>query len=97
MRRTHHFQLDDAWVRHYREISQPETFAKVYGMVENIDCNVGRVFAKLDALNLTDDTIVIYTWDHGPCLSACDPKHGDRWNGEFRSRKGTPYEGACAC
>src|SRR5438874_10604530 len=33
--------------------------AKLYGMVTNIDSNVGRLLAKLDEWKLSDDTIVI--------------------------------------
>ena len=42
------------------------TVAKMYGMISNIDDNVGRLFAKLDALDLTRDTIVIFMTDNGP-------------------------------
>jgi arylsulfatase A-like enzyme len=35
------------------------------GEVTMVDFWVGRLLAKLDALNLTDDTIVLFTSDHG--------------------------------
>jgi len=54
-------------------------------MCENIDWNVGRVLKKLDALNLTDNTIVIYFSDNGP--------NGWRWNGGMKGRKGSIDEG----
>jgi len=37
----------------------------LYSMVENIDQNVGRVLDKLDALKLTEKTIVIFATDQG--------------------------------
>jgi arylsulfatase A-like enzyme len=37
----------------------------LYSMVENIDQNVGRVLDKLDALKLTEKTIVIFASDQG--------------------------------
>src|SRR5205823_3378406 len=43
-----------------------EEIAKVYGMVTNIDDNVGRLLAKLDELQLSEDTIVIFLTDNGP-------------------------------
>ena len=85
--------IADEWAQRYRDMGVCETHARLYGMVENIDYNVGRVLDRLDALNLSDDTIVIYTSDHGPCGGAHDATHGDRWNGGLRGRKATPYEG----
>ncbi len=54
-------------------------------MVENIDWNVGRLLARLDALGLARDTIVVYFHDNGP--------NGWRWNGALRGRKGSTDEG----
>jgi len=57
----------------------------VLAMCENIDWNVGRVLDKLDALRLTDNTIVVYFADNGPASS--------RWNGGMKGQKGTTDEG----
>lgn len=54
-------------------------------MCENIDWNVGRVLRKLDALQLAEETIVIYFSDNGP--------NGWRWNGGMKGRKGSTDEG----
>ena len=42
--------------------------ATYYGMVSLIDHHLGRVLATLDRLELTGDTIVIFTSDHGDYL-----------------------------
>lgn len=60
--------------------------ARVYGMVENIDDNVGRLIAKLDELKLTPDTIVVLFSDNG-----CQQHNG--YNGGLRSWKGSVFEG----
>ena len=39
--------------------------ALTYGQISMIDDAVGRVLARLDALGLTDNTVVIFTSDHG--------------------------------
>ncbi len=39
--------------------------ALTYGMITMIDDAIGRVLARLDALNLREDTIVVFTSDHG--------------------------------
>jgi len=65
--------------------SIPGNTTKVYGMVTNIDDNMGRLFAKLDALGLKDNTIVIFMTDNGP--------NGMRFNAGMRACKGSVYEG----
>lgn len=54
-------------------------------MCENIDWNVGRVLKKLEALDIVDNTIVIYFSDNGP--------NGWRWNGGMKGKKGHVDEG----
>jgi len=54
-------------------------------MCENIDWNVGRILEKLEALELDDNTIVIYFNDNGP--------NSYRWNGSMKGRKGATDEG----
>jgi arylsulfatase A-like enzyme len=54
-------------------------------MCENIDWNVGRILRRLDELNLSDKTIVLYFCDNGP--------NSYRWNGGMKGRKGSVDEG----
>lgn len=82
-------QIDDSWVEPYRELGVNEVHARLYGMVENIDWNVGRLLAALPP-----NTIVVYTSDHGPCPSARGPKGEARWNAGLRGEKGSLYQGA---
>jgi arylsulfatase A-like enzyme len=42
--------------------------ANYYGMISLIDHNVGRILIALDELGMRDNTIVIYTTDHGDWL-----------------------------
>ncbi|MCX5659748.1 MAG: arylsulfatase [Planctomycetota bacterium] len=86
------FEVDERWVGHHRDQGLNETWARVYGMVENIDANVGRVLASLDEAGLARDTLVLFTSDHGPCGSA---SHGGqiRFNAGLRGIKGSLYEG----
>ncbi len=85
------FEIGEEWWSRYAG-DLPERWARVYGMVENIDHNVGKVLDKLDELHLAADTIVIYTSDHGPCGSAMVDGH-NRWNGDLRGQKTNVYEG----
>ncbi len=42
-----------------------EAIALNYGLIEFIDDCVGRILARLDALGLGDDTVIVVTADHG--------------------------------
>lgn len=55
-------------------------------MVENQDWNVGRVLKKLDELNLSEDTLIIYFSDNGP--------NGHRWTAGLKGKKGGTDEGS---
>jgi arylsulfatase A len=64
--------------------------AAEYGdVVEEIDANIGRLFAKLKELGLDDDTLVILTSDNGPWFEGSaaglrDRKGGAGWEGGYR-------------
>lgn len=45
-----------------------EAIAATYGLVEMIDDGIGRILAAVDALGQTDDTIVVFTADHGEMM-----------------------------
>ena len=47
-----------------------EYAAIYYGMVKYIDDQVGRILQKLDELGLADNTLVIFTSDHGDMVGA---------------------------
>jgi arylsulfatase A-like enzyme len=42
--------------------------AVTYGMIEYIDAGVGRIVETLDRLGATDDTIIVFTSDHGDMM-----------------------------
>ena len=45
-----------------------DLIANYYGMIALIDHNVGRILAALDTCGLADDTLVVYSTDHGDWL-----------------------------
>ncbi|MEN6324142.1 MAG: arylsulfatase [Proteiniphilum sp.] len=71
----------------YQEPEQEDTlFTKAaLAMTENIDWNVGRIINKIEELNLSENTIVVYLSDNGP--------NSWRWNGNMKGRKGSTDEG----
>ncbi|UCG26936.1 MAG: arylsulfatase [Bacteroidales bacterium] len=58
---------------------------KVYGMVSNIDDNLGKLFKILDQQGITDSTIIIFITDNGP--------QQIRYTAGLRGQKGSVYEG----
>jgi arylsulfatase A-like enzyme len=60
------FMRDEVW----------QTVRPTYqGLIQQIDDHLGRLWRALDALNRFDDTLVVFTADHGDFL-------GDHWLGE---------------
>ena len=66
---------------------QRERIAKFYGMIANIDANMGRLFTKLDEWGLAEDTLVIFTTDNGTANGAAV------FNDGMRGQKVSPYRG----
>ena len=62
-----------------------EDARKVYAMVTNIDDNIGRLFQKLDELEIRENTVVIFLTDNGP--------QQRRYVAGMRGRKGMVYRG----
>lgn len=86
---------DKYWLRHkdrQYSMSAPEeegediNFTRAaMAMVENIDDNVGRVLNRLDQLQMSRRTIIVYFSDNGP--------NSNRWNAGMKGRKGSTDEG----
>jgi len=60
-------------------------------MMESLDTNIGRVLKKLDALGLTDNTIILFTSDNGGLAETRNM--GVTCNLPLRSGKGWNYQG----
>jgi len=66
---------------------QNVNLANFYGMIANIDHNVGTMRKFLDEEGLTDNTIFIFTTDNGT-------SSGDKvFNAGMRGKKGSEYDG----
>lgn len=79
------FQVPDSYYDRYREAGLTPKNATVYGMVENLDRNLGRLLDYLDESGLRQNTLLIFLTDNGP--------NGERYNGGMRGRKAQVYEG----
>jgi len=85
--------VDERYSRPYLERGVPERMAAFYGMIENIDENLGAFRSRLDELDLTDNTIFIFMTDNGTAAGLSD---AGEWKGHpagMRARKGSKYDG----
>lgn len=64
--------------------------ANFYGMIANIDENVGRLMGKLKTLGLEENTILIFMTDNG---TAAGFQAGKGFNAGMRGAKGSEYDG----
>jgi len=77
--------IGDGYVKPFQAKGLDEATAKTYGMVANLDENVGRMLAFLKKQGLERDTLVIFMTDNGP--------QRPRFNAGMRGHKGTVYQG----
>ncbi|WP_422923253.1 sulfatase family protein [Singulisphaera sp. PoT] len=78
----------------YADIDDP-TKRDYYGSITLIDAEIGRLLAELDARDLRDRTLVIFTSDNGPQKLLGYPRaiHSHGSSGPLRGHKLSMYEG----
>ena len=81
-------QVPETYQAPYLAAGLPEKTSKIYGMISNIDHNFKRVLDKLDALSLSNNTIVIFMSDNGPKIFSAR-----RHRAGLRGEKTDIYEG----
>ncbi len=79
------YLVDQKYAKTYRDAGLPEKVANIYGMLENIDENVGRILQRLDELKLADNTIFIFMTDNGAT--------NQEYTAGLRNQKASVYEG----
>ena len=86
------YNCPDEYSKPYRDQGVPPNRASFYGMVTNIDDNVGRLLKKLRDLGLERNTIVIFMTDNGTA-GPWYPKEGKDFAAGLRGIKGSIYDG----
>ena len=79
------YDVPDSYIEHYQAKGLNDKDARIYGMITNIDENVGRLMATLDELQLAEDTILIFMTDNGPTTQ--------HFTAGLRDQKGSVYDG----
>ena len=88
------FQVPEKYEALYRDNEQVPN-AAFYGMITNIDKNVGRLERRLERLGLKDDTILIFMTDNGTSAGLRWRKGGGTvgYNAGLRGKKASQYDG----
>jgi len=78
------YNVADKYSKPYRDKGIAADQANFYGMITNIDENMGRLMRRLKELKLEQNTILIFMTDNGTSGS---------YAGGMRGKKGSEYEG----
>ena len=64
------YQSSQIWQRPNVQGDYQDTIARYYAMITNLDDNLGRLLGALDELGIAQDTIMVFTSDHGDMLGS---------------------------
>ena len=78
------YNVAEEYWKPFAEKGVKENQARFYGMVKNIDDNMGRLDAHLRRLGIEENTILIFMTDNGTSAGM---------QGAMRGRKGSEYDG----
>jgi arylsulfatase A len=81
------YQVPDRYFDKFKAKGLDDTLAAFYGMCENVDDNVGRLLAHLEALKLAEDTVVLFLTDNGGTAGV------KTYNAGMRGGKTSVHEG----
>jgi arylsulfatase len=79
------FIAPDSYKKKFQDAGFDERTVGFYGMVENIDDNIGRLTSKLKEMGIENDTLLIFMTDNGPSAS--------NYNGDHKGKKNSVDEG----
>jgi arylsulfatase A-like enzyme len=89
------FNVADEYTKPFLDMGLPNGLAKFYGMIVNIDENVGKMRQGLQELGLAENTIFIFTTDNGStAVYTMNENNRVEWyNAGLRAAKGSEYDG----
>ncbi|MDA3823188.1 MAG: arylsulfatase [Bacteroidales bacterium] len=83
----HPYQVPMKYFSKYKDLGvEDDRTACVYGMIDNMDENIGRLLTHVEDLNITEKTVVIFLSDNGPQYF--------RYNDGLAGKKGQVSEGS---
>ncbi len=79
------YHVAEKYAKPYRDKGVKGQRANFFGMIANIDENMGRLVRRLDELSLAEHTILVFMTDNGSSAGG--------HNAGMRGKKGSPYDG----
>jgi len=91
-------RVDSSYAKPYLEMGLEKGQSIYYGMISNLDENMGRLMQALDVEGLSENTILLFTTDDGPQKNGQQFDQGgwaleSGFNAGQRGGKGSSYEG----
>ncbi len=92
------YNVDNKYSDMYKDLVPNNNMERAcfYGMISNIDDNIGILRQKLKDLNIEDDTILIFMTDNGTSGGVITDEYGfviDGYGAGLRGQKNSEYEG----
>ncbi|MEM9142471.1 MAG: arylsulfatase [Bacteroidota bacterium] len=91
------FNVPEAYYNRYKDVEGiTEDQKRFYAMISNLDDNFARLEAKLEELDLAENTILMYTTDNGTARGIQIHKKTNArmgYNAGMRGTKGSEYDG----
>ena len=88
------YHVPDAYAQPYRDLGLPKEMANFYGMITNIDENLGSFRSHLVELGLAENTLLIFLTDNGTTAGWIDQAaQYPYFNAGMRGWKGSAWEG----
>ncbi|MCA9147070.1 MAG: arylsulfatase [Planctomycetaceae bacterium] len=89
--------VDRKWSQPYNAIAKWGSGANFYGMIANFDHNLGELRRRLDELDLTNNTILVFMTDNGTAnggkFHGLDSEAFEGFNAGMRGKKSSLYDG----
>ncbi|MDA7920637.1 sulfatase-like hydrolase/transferase [Verrucomicrobiales bacterium] len=91
------YRVAPEWAAPYKEDPEWAPFANFYGMIANIDHNMGILRERLDEMGLTENTILIFMTDNGTAaggkFNGLESEALSGYNAGMRGKKSSIFEG----
>ena len=86
------FYVDDSYSNLYKGLPNVPS-KEFYGMITNVDDNVGLLMKKLEDLKIAENTILIFMTDNGSTMGEHRSKKITPFNAGMRGKKNSEYDG----
>lgn len=84
-------QIDDTLARKYLDKGLPESQARFYAMIDDLDREIGALLQKLEDNGHAENTVVIFMGDNGSAKGGRPSEM--EYNAGLRGTKASPYQG----